>query len=152
MLRHYDDEPARDLLVWRWRSETPVELDEFGAPDILTDISLCVYAGDQLVLSSTTPAASVCDLGTPCWERGEHSATYDDPESLYDGFSSMRIREGEVGKISVRGKGTGLSLGDVQLAPPLTVRMIRSDGTPCWEANYDAVRTPSDHVLKARSR
>src|SRR6185369_1105 len=92
MLRHSDDDPTRDSLVWRWRSETPVELDEFGAPDIVTDISLCVYQGDELVMSSTAPAASICDLGALCWDREEHMASYVDPDSLYDGFSSMRIR------------------------------------------------------------
>ncbi|HXC49309.1 MAG TPA: lysyl oxidase family protein [Candidatus Limnocylindrales bacterium] len=152
MLRHSDDDPTRDSLVWRWRSETPVELDEFGAPDIVTDISLCVYQGDELVMSSTAPAASICDLGALCWDREEHMASYVDPDSLYDGFSSMRIREGTTGKISVRGRGAGLELGDLMLPAPLTVRMLRSDGTPCWQANYDSVLASSERVLKARSR
>ena len=64
----------------------------------------------------------------------------------------MRIREGTTGKISVRGRGAGLNLGNILLPAPLTVRMLRNDGTPCWEANYDEAITSTERVLKAKSR
>lgn len=151
-LHHNADDPGRDSLLWRWRSETPVELDEFGAPDVSTDISLCIYDGSLLVLSSTIPAAQACNDGEPCWVRNEHVAMFSDVTSGFGGMSTMRIREGDEGTIVVRGSGTALALPDLDLSLPTTVRMRRGDGTPCWEANFDSARTSTEHRFKSRSR
>lgn len=151
-LRHDAANPGRDQARWKWRSETPVELDEFGAPDLVTDISLCIYEAGSLVLSSTIPAAQTCDGGLPCWVRREHDAAFSDKQSRFEGMTRIRIREGARGKIVLSGRGSGLELGDLDLSLPTTVRMRRRDGTPCWEANYDAALLNSSGVFKARSR
>jgi len=150
-MRHDADDDGRDKLLWRWRSQTPVELDEFGAPDVVTDISLCVYEAGALVLSSTIPAAQNCN-GKPCWVRKEHDARFADKLAQFGGLSSIRIREGSTGKITVKGRGAGLALGDLDLALPATVRLRRGDGTPCWEANFDEAGTSDLGRFRARSR
>ncbi|MFN2426341.1 MAG: lysyl oxidase family protein [Candidatus Binatia bacterium] len=151
-MRHDEADSSRDSVIWRWRSQTPVELDEFGAPDLVTDISLCVYEAGALVLSSTIPGGANCDNDEPCWDRNERNASFSDNEERFGGLSRIRIREGDRGRITLKGRGAGLGIDDLDLTLPATVRLRRGDGTPCWEANFDAaVRTTSTH-FKARSR
>jgi hypothetical protein len=137
-------------VLWRWRSQTPLELDELGAPDVSTDVSLCVYSDDELVLSSTIPAAQTCG-SSPCWLRGESEARFADPLAQFGGLSRIRMREGETGRILLKGFGEGLVLPQLVLSLPTTVRMRRGDGTPCWEARFDSTITNSGIVFKARS-
>jgi cysteine-rich repeat protein len=151
-LRHDDADPGHDSLLWRWRSQTPVELDEFGAPDLVTDISLCVYDAGALVLSSTIPADQECDAGEPCWERNEHDASFADDEARFGGLTGIRIREGDTGKITLKGRGDTLQIADLDLTTPVTVRLRRNDGTPCWEANFDESLSSTSSRFKARSR
>lgn len=150
-IRHDDDDPTRDSVLWRWRSQTPVELDELGAPEQVTDVSLCIYEAGELVLSSTIPAAEECS-GVPCWRVGEHDASFADPASMFGGLTSLRMREGDRGKLLVKGKGAGLGIPGLFLSLPATVRLRRSDGTPCWEANYDETLVSTPGLFKARSR
>lgn len=150
-LRRDSANSENDSLVWRWRSQTPVELDEFGAPDQLTDLSLCIYSAGSLVLSSTIPAAADCD-GSPCWGVGETSASFRDRSGGFGGMSRMRIKEGSRGKILTKGAGTNLELPELFLSLPTTVRLRRNDGTPCWEAKFEDTRKSTDNLFKARSR
>lgn len=151
-LRHNDLDPARDSLLWRWRSQTPVELDELGAPDLLTDVSLCVYESDALLLSATIPAAQLCDNGEPCWEREPHLAIFRDGAAQFGGLTSLRFKEGRRGRIQIKGSGDGLAIPGLFPSLPATVRLQRNDGTPCWEANFDVPRTDSETLFRARSR
>jgi len=151
-IRHYDSEPDSDTLLWKWVSQTPVELDELGAPEILTAVSLCIYEGSNLLLSSTIPAASSCAGGAPCWVREEHDATFLDRSAQFGGMATIRFKEGSKGKILVRGHGNGLAIPGLYPSLPTTVRLRRSDGTPCWEANFDSSRTSTENLFKARSR
>ncbi|HEY2774366.1 MAG TPA: lysyl oxidase family protein [Candidatus Binatia bacterium] len=150
-IRHDDSDTDRDQVLWKWRSITPVELDEFGAPDIVTNISLCVYDGGKLLMSSTIPAAQACD-GAPCWNREEHEAFFNDPSGQFGGLTAIKIKEGANGTIQLRGRGGGLGLTSLYPSLPTTVRMRRNDGTPCWEANFDSTLISSGTQFKARSR
>lgn len=150
-LRRDAADPSRDKLVWRWRSQTPVELDEFGAPDLVTDISFCLYDAGGLRISSTIPAASDCD-GRPCWKRRNHNARFRDGQGAFGGLSRIGIHEGTKGRIALKGLGTGLGLDDVDLTLPATARLRRGDGTPCWEAGFDEASSSSPDKFKAHSR
>lgn len=150
-LRRDGADPARDSLLWKWRSQTPVELDEFGAPHVSTDLSMCVYDGDSLVLSSTIPAAATCG-DDPCWDVRESKASMSDRDGTFEGITSVKIREGAKGRITMKGRGAGLSLPPLGLDLPVTARLRRNDGTPCWEAVYEAAPGNTDTRFKARSR
>ena len=150
-IRHDDADPARDSIRWKWRSETPVELDELGAPDQITDVSLCIYDQGGLVLSSTIPAAQVCNGGEPCWDVSTHAARFSDDSASFDGLSSLLLKEGRAGKIVLKGEGDGLGLDGLFLSLPATIRLIRSDGTPCWAADFPDAQINSESLFKARS-
>ncbi len=150
-IRRDSSDPARDSVMWRWRSQTPVELNEFGAPQTLTSLSLCIYGGEQLILSSTIDAAADCD-GESCWEIKEHDAEFSDRSGAFEGLTSARIREGLPGKIQMKGAGGGLELPTLDVALPVTVRLRRNDGTPCWQAEYDEAQSSNETRFKAKSR
>ncbi len=150
-LRRDEADPGRDSLLWKWRSQTPIELDEFGAPHVATDLSLCVYDGDSLVLSSTVPAGQDCS-GEPCWDVREHTASLSDRAGTFGGISSVKIREGAKGRITMKGRGAGLALPSLDLDSPVTARLRRNDGTPCWEAVYESTSNDAGTRFKARSR
>jgi cysteine-rich repeat protein len=150
-IRRDASDPAFDSISWRWLSQTPVELYEFGAPDVSTDLSLCIYGDEQLLLSSTIAAAADCD-GESCWNIREHDASFSDRSGTSEGLTQLRIREGLPGKISMKGSGAGLMLPALDVALPVTVRLRRNDGTPCWQAEFEEVQSSSPTRFKARSR
>lgn len=144
--------PSKDSILWKWRSQTPVELDELGAPDTLTDLSLCVYAAGSLVMSATIPAGATCANDESCWRISDSTAQFKDRDGFYGGLARLRLREGTKGKLLTRGSGENLGVPALFLPLPVTVRLRRNDGTPCWEANYDSTRSSSEKLFKTRSR
>jgi cysteine-rich repeat protein len=150
-IRRDDSDPEMDTVLWRWKSQTPVELNEFGAPDASTALSLCIYGGEELVLSSTIEAAADCD-GESCWRINEHDAKYTDRDGTMEGLTGATIREGLPGKITMRGSGAGLELPVLDVALPVTVRLRRNDGTPCWQAEFEESQSSTPSRFKARSR
>lgn len=151
-IRHDDENPSRDSLRWRWKSQTPVELDELGAPETITDVSICVYDGDTLLMSSTIPGGQTCENGQPCWSRANRQARFRDGEGRFDGLTSMLFKEGTKGNILLKGAGEGLGLTGLQPVSPVKVRLGRSDGTPCWEATFDRPMRDTANLYQARSR
>jgi cysteine-rich repeat protein len=143
-------DPADDSVRWKWKSQTPVDLNEFGAPAVSTELTLCIYDGDGLVLSSTIPAAGTCN-GKPCWEVKTKNATFSDKSAAADGITSLKVKEGKTGQIQLRGKGLGLGAPGLPLSGSASVRLIRSDGTPCWEAAFSQSTTNTDTRFKGKS-
>jgi subtilisin-like proprotein convertase family protein len=143
-------DPTRDSFVWKWRSQTPVELDELGAPHLSTDLSICVYDALGVVVSSTIPAQSTCS-GEACWDVKDKVALFADRSESLDGIHAFRAHEGRSGKIVVRGAGTGLGEPLLPLEGPTTVRLVRHDGTPCWQAVFDSSAFNTTTRFKARN-
>jgi subtilisin-like proprotein convertase family protein len=150
-IRRDDSDPELDNVMWKWRSQTPVELDEFGAPQLSTALSLCIYGGEQLLLSSTIDAAADCD-GESCWSIRDHDAKFSDRSGTFEGLTFASIREGLPGKITMKGSGIGLALPPLDVSLPVTVRLRRGDGTPCWQAEFAEAQSSTATRFKARSR
>jgi cysteine-rich repeat protein len=150
-IRRDASDPERDSVMWKWRSQTPVELDEFGAPHLSTDLSLCIYGEHELILSSTITAAADCD-GEPCWRINDHDAKFKDRFGAMEGLTAASIREGLPGKITMKGAGAGLELPALDLALPVTVRLRRNDGTPCWQAEFDVAQSSTPTAFRAKSK
>ncbi|HYC53329.1 MAG TPA: lysyl oxidase family protein [Candidatus Binatia bacterium] len=137
---------AGDSVTWKWKSQTPVELDEFGAPHVSTELTLCVYDSDGVVVSATAQSGSDCGDGA-CWDVRDTSAAF----RAGDGLTSIRIKEGLQGKIVLKGSGDPLGVDPLFLSLPATVRLQRNDGTPCWEADFATPSVNSGNVFKSRS-
>lgn len=144
--------PALDRLVWKWKAGAPVPLLDFGAPDSVTDISLCLFDEEGLKLSATAPAAGICGAG-PCWRRSSSVFRYGDKELSPDGLLKLSLKSGDAGKASIRVKGKGVELGapSLPLVGAVTARVIRNDGTPCWEASFVEPKRNDDRVYRAKA-
>ncbi|HYC01455.1 MAG TPA: lysyl oxidase family protein [Candidatus Limnocylindrales bacterium] len=139
-----------DSIIWKWKSQTPVALDEFGAPQASTELTLCVYDASGLVLSATAQSGSDCADGA-CWDVRDTSAAYTEEDGAVGGLTSIRIKEGTQGKIVLKGRGEMLGVPPLFLPLPATVRLKRNDGTPCWQARFTDPATNAATLFKSRS-
>jgi cysteine-rich repeat protein len=145
---------AKASLSWHWKSSVPLALLDFGSPTTVTDLDLCLYDQNGLRFSATAPAAGTCS-GDPCWRTAGGQVIYDDArERSPDGLAHLLLRPGDVGKARIVGRGGGplLSRPTLPLAPPLKMRMVRSGGPTCFEADFDDALRNDAKVLRARSR
>jgi cysteine-rich repeat protein len=140
-------DPSRDAVAWRWRSSRPVALLDFGSPQTVTDLTLCVYDQTGLKLSATAPAGGTC--GTkPCWSASSTSIKYKDQGAAPDGLTSLAGTAGAAGRarITVKGKGTSLALPPLGMSGPVTVRLKRNLGPVCWQSRFpSATRNDASH-------
>jgi len=151
-LRNKFSRPEKDSLSWSWTAGAPVGDQEFGAPTVSTDLQMCIYDEAGLVLSATAPAAGTCGA-KPCWKEAGSKLRYSDKEATPDGLRKLSLKPGKAGKarIKVAGKGEALGLGDLDIDGEVTVRLGRSDGTPCWEARYPSPDRSDGNRYDARS-
>jgi hypothetical protein len=103
-------------------------------------------------LRATLPAGGTY-AGAPCWKPTSSGFKYTDPELTPDGLHVVQLEAGGDGraKIVVRG-GANLHMPGLGLALPVTVRLHRADGGPCWGPTFPF---PSRNVpgrFKARSQ
>jgi hypothetical protein len=151
VLRDHPDNPGQDSLAWEWLGGEPVAFLDFGAPSAVTDLTLCIYDQSGLKLSATAPAGGSCGPRS-CWSSSSTRLKYSDVERTPAGISALRLRSGELGKarISLRAKGSDLKVPTLGLEEPVTVRLIRSDGTPCWQAEYPSSNANDERQFKAK--
>ncbi len=136
------DEPAdADKLTWNWFRGTATAVSDFGDPLSTTTYTLCVFdeasGTPALVLSHQASAAALC--GTkPCWKEYAKSFRYTDKKLQNGPISSLLLRQGNDGKakISLKAKGTQLSLPSLPLHQQNAVTVQLSNGTVCWEGRY----------------
>jgi cysteine-rich repeat protein len=151
MVKNTDNDP-RDALTWRWKAPGPLSPADIGQPLAGTDYTLCLIdfraSAPTLVASSSTSSDGLCD-GAPCWTSGRRGYRYKDRAPNADGLLRMFLRPTltERGRIVVKGTGGGL----FPLVPPVTVRVLRNDGSHCWEADFTAPVKSTGTIFKARS-
>jgi len=123
---------TKDSLVWRWIKGAATMKSEFGDPVNTHDYELCIYAGGTLVANTTIPAGG-------SWDDRTSGYRYSDRTGMAEGIQTIVLRAGtdEKAYITVRGKGAGLDMPNVNmLASPLTMQLKREGGTVCWGATY----------------
>jgi hypothetical protein len=146
--------PDKDTLKWKWKSSASVALGDFGDPTTTTDLTVCVIDQGGLKLSATAPAGGTCRT-KPCWSvvPGK-KVKYKDADLTPDGMQKMLMQEGGPGsgKILAKGKGANLGVPALGLTTPVTVRLVRSGGSACWEATYstNVIQSTAD-TFKAKS-
>ncbi len=139
-------------VVWRWRGGQGFDKTALGLPASSTGFRLCVYDQRDLQLSATAPAGGVC-AGRACWRELPAGYRYYDPDATPDGIQKVQTHAGAgaQSKLTVKGHGAHLGLGDLDLLAPVTVRMSRTDGGGCWEAVYSLPSVSDAVQFKARS-
>ena len=139
-----------DKIAWKWKGLTGLE--DFGSPSATSSLSLCIAdAAGNLKLSATMPATGVC-AGNNCWRATKSGYSYADPELTPKGIrsASLRASTSGAGSIKIKGKGEYLSLGELPLALPATVRLVRSDAPVCWESRFTTATRNEGSVFRAK--
>jgi hypothetical protein len=147
-------DPTRSFFTWKWRATDPVALEDFGDPTTSSDYTVCVIdrkdGSPTLRMSTTAPAAGTC-AGNPCWKARALGLAYKDKDATPDGVFTLGLRAGTPAKLKAKGKGANLVMPFPELVPPVVVRMVRSDGSQCWEAGYSRPIADLPTLFKARN-
>jgi cysteine-rich repeat protein len=152
LVKHPSD-PAKDSLSWSWSAGAPVALLDFGNPAEVTDLTLCVFDEDGLVVSTTAPAAGTCGRA-PCWKATPKGFSYSDREATPEGLRKLSLRPGAAGKARIRASARGAALGlpALGLEGEVQVRLQRSGGPACWQAEFPEPDRNDAGRYKARLR
>src|SRR5262249_36609284 len=127
-----------DRIVWRWRGAVAVDKGALGFPGSFTGYALCVFDRTGLKLSASAPAGGLCG-GRPCWHELPSGYRYADVDGTPDGIQHLQMHAGPPGqsRLMLRGRGPLLAMpSSLGLAPPVTVRLQRTDGAACWQSVY----------------
>ena len=156
-------DPSKNKVTWKWLSSDGLDLGGLGVADGGHDLGLCVYDGNEIILSARVPNFGDCQ-GAACWdvdlEKGK--VKYRSDDSLPDGIGKLQVtsvdtEQKSLGKISVSGKGAALAptdSGAPGLALPVKARLVSSDGDACWEGTFSVpanVKTNDGGAFKAKS-
>jgi hypothetical protein len=152
--------PNLSRLAWQWMKGVETSRENLGDPLTDTDYALCVYdasADPQPIMTARAPAGGTCGAAgnIPCWRELSGAGPpveYFDPPAASDGLLRVRLKPGAEGRarVIVGGRGAGLSLPDLPLAPPVTVQVQTSTGE-CWIATYEArIVANGNGVFRAR--
>jgi hypothetical protein len=146
-------DPARNSLLWRWRSSAAVEVSDLAlAADSSEVIDLCAADADGVV-------QSVHEVGgglnwTPTANKGFR---FRDRALAQDGIAKIVLRSGAAGKaaIIVRGRGPNLGAPALPLSTPARVYLLLrplagAQFDRCWDATYDAADVNTASEFKAK--
>jgi hypothetical protein len=142
---------ALDRLDWRWKSSatTPAV---FGDPTASTAYALCVYDGqNRLVSSAIAPAGATCGR-KPCWSTTGSGFKYADGRRAATGVRTLALASGS-GETSCAVASQGTRLGVPALpvdAMPVGVQLVNADGT-CWTSSFATAKKHTSTLLKATS-
>jgi cysteine-rich repeat protein len=140
-----DDSPTNDAdnkFVWHWDDgslDSPID-----NPAVVTDYTLCVYDGAQIVMHAAIQHGGTCG-SRPCWKvLGTKGFHYKNSNGNADGFTVATLKQvGMTQHITVIGKGANVPLpGPVSAtryfsqSPRVTVAMFKSATKECWQSDF----------------
>jgi hypothetical protein len=146
----------RDVINWAWKAPGPLAPSDVGSPLAGTSYTLCLIdardAAPTLLMSASTPPDGLCD-GQPCWTSVPRGFRYRDKGPTAEGLVKIFLHPSltRKGRIALKGRGGELALPGFPLVPPVTVRLVRSDGPQCWEATFTTPAESTNAVFRARS-
>jgi len=140
-------DPGRALLKWRWKGE-PVAVADFGDPTGATGYTFCVL--DQ---GTGTPRSRVGSpmmrFGWSARSNGWAFKTKADNDFPFRAAKLVASPAGK-GKVKILAKGEYL-YPYLPLAAPVVARMVRDNGSACWEATFSAAVQSTAEQFSATS-
>jgi hypothetical protein len=127
---HGDDE-----IAWRVRGGDATSSEDFGRPDVDTDVDVCVYSRAESPGNLVFAARAATG---PLWHATSSGGfVYRDATGSGDGLTRIDLTPGPAGKTSltVKGRGPSLPLPGLPIATPPLVQLQASNGN-CWEAGF----------------
>jgi hypothetical protein len=147
---------TKDRLQWKWGKGAPTAKSEFGNPRIDTDYRLCLYDGQDTLLShASAPAGGTCNAKSPrlCWRENASGFRYVDRDLTPDGVQQLVLKAGTAGKSKIMLKGRGANLKTPALPIshlPVKVQLNNTVGE-CWTATYGTTLKNQTGMFKAKS-
>jgi hypothetical protein len=102
-----------------------------------------MYGSEGLILVASIPSNADC-ARRRFWRSTPRGFVYKSRGGKPDGIVGLTLRAGGAGRASVSAHGAGRLLAGPSLpldASSVAVRLQTLDGTACWEAEHDVVRT-----------
>jgi hypothetical protein len=121
---------TRDKLYWRWKGAA-LDPAEVGAPDVQTDLALCVYDQNGALLSAALPRGADAPGK---WIPINGGIRYFDKSATEAGLRKVDIRLG--GRLLVDARGPALGTPSLPLTPPVTAQLVNLDNQACWESMF----------------
>jgi hypothetical protein len=129
-----------DRIVYKWAFGDPTTMPDFGDPVNTTNYELCIYDGnDHLLSRACAPADGLCN-GKPCWKGKSRGFRYRrrdlSPSGLKNSLQlTLTAGSNAEAKILVKGKGPIFPMPDMPIDMPVTVQLLNSNGV-CWETEF----------------
>ena len=143
-------------MQWKWGKGAATAKSEFGNPLANTDYRLCIYDGQNALLShASAPAGGTCNAKSPkpCWRENASGFRYVDRDLTPDGVQQLTLKAGAAGKAKIMLKGRGASLKTPALPIshlPVKVQLNNTNGA-CWDATYATTLKNQAEQFKAKS-
>ncbi len=147
---------TKDRLQWKWGKGAATPKSAFGSPTTDTDYRLCLYDGeDTLLTHASMPAGGSCNVKSPkpCWRESASGFRYVDRDLTPSGVQQLVLRTGVDGKAKIMLKGRGPTLRTPALPIthlPVRVQLTNTAGS-CWGATYSTTLTNLGGTFKAKS-
>lgn len=129
------DPDTKDAMQWKW-AKGAATTGDLGDPANATTYDLCVYDGASIVGGAAIAAGGSC-AGRPCWTATGTGFRYRNKSAVPHGVTALDLRAGVDGRarITVKGKGSALTMPAPPRALPVTVQLANDAGV-CWSATY----------------
>jgi len=153
-----NDDPARNLLKWRWVAGEPFSRSDLGMPGQDTAYALCVY---DTTASAPTLVASVDITPGPRWaEDVSKGWVYADRAGMSDGVLEVLLKTGDAGKTKALLKSGGVKL-PIPLpatdsryfnqAPSVIAQLVNSEGV-CLTSKFTLVDTLRNDATQFKAK
>lgn len=144
--------PDRKRVLWKFLRGASTDQLEFGLPLATTEYALCVYDGAGQVLTIRVDPDDIR------WNLiSGRGFSYRDSAGAQDGVQKLLLKgsDRDRTKLMLKAKGAGIpAMSLASTSVPLTVQLLNSDTTVCWESVFDSDDIKRNEVdyLKAVSR
>jgi hypothetical protein len=119
---------AKHQWSWKWKGGT-VDAEEFGDPAAQTDLAVCVYDANGVLLGGALPH------GAAAWKINASGAGYTDKTLSRHGIQKIKLKFGD-GSIQIKAKGAGTAIPPLPVVFPVTAQLVNLDSGACWESVF----------------
>lgn len=143
---------TQDRLAWKWLRGAATTVADFGMPTGTTQYALCIYAGTS---TAAIAEADIAPSSTLWGVRGTTGFRYKDRALTSDGIRKVRLAAGDTGQAKVVVTGKGANLPDPPAGPlalPVTVQMVNSSNSVCFEGSYNSADVKTNTAVLFRAK
>ncbi len=140
----------KDQIIWKWTSGAATSKPEFSDPQSTAGYLLCLFDESTNPLATIwTPSGGLCS-GKPCWSETKSGFRLRNRSAA--SIQSLDLVAGTAGrsKISIRGRGAGLSMPQLPLSPRASVQLSNVETGVCWGADHTLVLVGRSNQFKAK--